>query len=96
MTSLFWEGFSPKETKSDRGEGGVSQKVMILNKSDYIALHNRVIEEEGGVSQKVTKSDRGRGVSALLSKPKVTSFLYSPYVCIADFLWQITFKMRGR
>ena len=47
---------------------GVSQRLM---KSDW---------GEGGVTQKVTKSDRGEGggLSALLSKPKVTSFLDSP------------------
>ena len=32
-------------TKSDRGEGGVSQKVTILNKSYYIALHKMVIDK---------------------------------------------------
>ena len=51
-------------TKSDRGEGGVSPKVTILNKSDYITLHKGVIRGGGGVSQKVTKSDRGEGGSA--------------------------------
>ena len=40
--------------------------MTILNKSDYIALHKRVIGGRGGVSQKVTKSDRGEeGVSLI-------------------------------
>ena len=30
------------------GEGGVSQKVMILNKSDQISLHKVVIGGRGG------------------------------------------------
>ena len=39
VTFLGGRGVSQKVTKSDRGEGGVSQKVTILNKSYYITLH---------------------------------------------------------
>ena len=37
-----------------------------------------MIRGGGGVSQKVTKSDRGEGGSSLFSKAKVTSFLDGP------------------
>ena len=43
VTFLGGRGVSQKVTKSDRGEGGVSQKVTILNKSDQISLHKGVI-----------------------------------------------------
>ena len=67
MTSLFYGG------------RGVSPKVTILNKSDYITLHKGVIRGWGGVSQKVTKSDRGEGgCQPYLVRPKWRHFWTAP------------------
>ena len=52
-------GVSQKVTKSDRGEGGVSPKVTILNKSEYITLHTKVVEGEGGGSRPLSKNHLG-------------------------------------
>ena len=43
--------------------------MLVLNKSDYIAQHKRVIGGEGGVCQIMTVDNRGEGGQAYLVRP---------------------------